>query len=177
MNFTVKRIGDDNCRDINIKNEPFSVYGRMIPSYDGEWSYTTLRFDEKDVFDMTFPDENYDYEKLKENSFFAGAYSESGECVALAIYQRSWNRYLYLYDLKVNAEYRHSGVGKALIDEGKKIAYENGYSGIYTQGQDNNLTACLFYVNTGFKIGGLDTMVYKGTKQEGKSDIIFYLDL
>lgn len=29
---------------------------------------------------------------------------------------------------------------------------------------------------TGFHIGGLDTNVYKGTKQEGKADIIFYCD-
>ncbi len=52
----------------------------------------------------------------------------------------------------------------------------SGYNGIYTQGQDNNLGACLFYVKAGFYIGGLDTNVYKGTKQEGKSDIIFYYD-
>lgn len=65
---------------------------------------------------------------------------------------------------------------KKLIEAAKTVAVDNGYRGIYTQGQDNNLTACLFYIKNGFHIGGLDTEVYKGTKQEGKADIIFYLD-
>ena len=63
-----------------------------------------------------------------------------------------------------------------IIDVRIAIAKEKGYVGIYTQGQDNNLGACLFYIKTGFYIGGFDSNVYKGTKQEGKSDIIFYLD-
>ena len=48
--------------------------------------------------------------------------------------------------------------------------------GLYTIGQDNNLNACLFYLSCGFQIGGFDNKVYKGTSQEGKSDILFYLD-
>ena len=49
--------------------------------------------------------------------------------------------------------------------------------GLYTQGQDNNLGACRFYLKAGFRIGGLDTEVYKGTNQEGKADILFYRDV
>ena len=47
---------------------------------------------------------------------------------------------------------------------------------MYTQGQDNNVGACLFYLHYGFHIGGLDMEVYRGTRQEGKADILFYLD-
>ena len=83
---------------------------------------------------------------------------------------------MYLYDLKVSKGYRHMGVGTALMEKAKEVSKAHNYSGIYTQGQDNNLFACLFYIKTGFHIGGLDTNVYKGTKQEGKADIIFYLD-
>ena len=81
---------------------------------------------------------------------------------------------MYLYDLKVNAEYRSKGVGKMLIDESKKVAKDNGYIGVYTQGQDNNLGACHFYLGNGFEIGGLNTHVYNGTSQENKKDIFFY---
>lgn len=126
---------------------------------------------------MVFPDENYSYDEMKENSVFVGAYTEEGICIGLAIYRHSWNRYLYLYDLKVNAAFRRQGVGKLLISEGKRVAAEQGYRGIYTQGQDNNLNACLFYLHTGFVIGGLDTMVYEGTRQAGKSDVLFYLEV
>ena len=90
--------------------------------------------------------------------------------------RRGFFRYLYLEDLKVDRTLRGKGIGALLIGEAKKTALALGYRGLYTIGQDNNLAACLFYLKTGFRIGGLDTEVYKGTSQEGKADILFYLD-
>lgn len=63
-----------------------------------------------------------------------------------------------------------------LMEKAKEVAAAQGYCGIYTQGQDNNPGACLFYLNSGFYIGGLDTNVYRHTKQEGKADILFYCE-
>lgn len=170
----IKIIDSSHKADINIPNQPFPLFGRMIPSYTNEtWNYTVEKFAGETA--MCFPDEAYDYEAMSENSTFIGAY-DSNACIGLAVMQTGFFRYMYLYDLKVNREYRHKGVARLLLEKAKEIALSSGYSGIYTQGQDNNLGACLFYIKSGFYIGGLDTNVYKGTKQEGKSDIIFYLD-
>lgn len=170
----IKIIDSEHKADINIPNQPFSLFGRMIPSYTGEvWSYSIEKFTNETK--MCFPDENYDYEAMSENSTFIGAY-DNNACIGLAIMQNGFFKYMYLYDLKVNLEYRKKGVAKLLIDKAKEIALSSGYRGIYTQGQDNNLGACLFYIKAGFYIGGFDTNVYKGTKQEGKADIIFYCD-
>lgn len=172
----IKIIGNKQKEDINIPNEPFPLWGRMVPSYINEkWMYTVLRFEPEDVSQMCFPDENYNYEQMAQNSIFIGAY-DKGNCIGLAILQEGFLRYMYLYDLKVNQAYRQQGVASKLMEKAKEIALEKGYRGIYTQGQDNNLSACLFYIHAGFYIGGFDTNVYKGTKQEGKADIIFYLD-
>lgn len=62
------------------------------------------------------------------------------------------------------------------MEEARRVAAAEGYRGLYTQGQDNNLGACLFYLRSGFRIGGLDTDLYRHTKQEGKADIIFYTE-
>ena len=35
-------------------------------------------------------------------------------------------------------------------------ARNQGMRGVYTIGQDNNLSACLFYLKQGFEIGGFD---------------------
>lgn len=176
MEITVRKIEKSREADIRIPNEPFSLYGRMIPRYDGErWSHDTVRFPEEQIGEMVFPDENYDYDSMAENSIFVGAY-EGENCVGLAIYQHSWNKYLYLYDLKVKAAYRGRRIGEQLIGAGRELAQENGYRGLHTVGQDNNLGACSFYVRCGFEIGGMDSRVYRGTAQEGKSDILFYLD-
>lgn len=173
----VIRISEENKQDINIKNEKFKVFGKFVPEYKNQnWSFSVEYFSESEISEMKFPDENYDFEQMKDNSFFVGCYYE-GLCVGLAIFQKSWNKYLYLYDLKVNSSFRDQGFGKKLLEEGKRIAKENDYIGIYTQAQDNNLGACLFYINNGFKIGGFDNKIYSGTKQQGKADVIFYLDL
>ncbi|MFJ8066933.1 GNAT family N-acetyltransferase [Psychrobacillus sp. NPDC096426] len=174
--ITVRLIDNEHSRHINIPNEPFSLFGKMIPSYQNEkWSYETKHYKQEEIREMCFPDENYDFEKLSENSIFLGAYYGE-KCVALAVLQHSWNKYMYLYDFKVNKDYRGYGIASLLIDEAKKISQKHRYRGIYTQGQDDNLGACLFYVKKGFEIGGIDTKIYMGTLQEGKSDILFYLE-
>lgn len=175
MNIIVKQIDKENERDINIENQAFPICGRMKITYkENEWSYEPILFGKNDITYQTFPNENYDYDTLSNEHIFLGAY-DGDTCIGIAIYRHSWNKYLYLYDLKVNSEYRKLGVGKKLIKAGEETAKEHGYNGIYTKGQDNNLNACLFYVKTGFKIGGLDTRIYSGTSQEDKKDIIFYL--
>ncbi len=172
----IRRIDAQHKSDINIPNEPFYLFGRMIPSFhNGQWTYELERYPDEDVTEMTFPDKNYDYENMRD-SVFLGAY-DGEKCVGLAILQPGFFKYMYLYDLKVNQEYRCQHVGQALIAKAKEIAAQSGYAGLYTQGQDNNPGACLFYLNSGFYIGGLDTNVYRHTKQEGKADIVFYCDI
>lgn len=174
--ISIKIIDCEHKADINIPNQPFKLFGRMIPSYiDEKWSYEVERFPEAEIIEMCFPDENYDYDELAKNSIFIGAY-DGDKCIGLAILQHEWHKFLYLYDLKVNADYREKGIGVMLIEKSKELALEHGYRGIYTQGQDNNLAACLFYIKNDFVVGGLDTKIYTGTSQEGKKDILFYLD-
>ena len=172
----IKRITEATKNDINIPNEYFTLWGRMIPTYNGSnWAYTIERFEENSIREMVFPDEDYDFHALT-SSFFVGAYNELGKCVGLAIYEQAPFKYMYLKDLKVSVDYRGRSIGQLLIDEGKKIAAENGYKGIYTIGQDNNLSACLFYIKSGFMIGGFNTQIYAGTNQADKSNIYFYLE-
>ena len=169
----IRRITRENAGDLNIKNEAFAMPGRFIPELkDGVWSYRTEPFDVVET--DTFPDESYDFDEISGKGIILGAY-EDGKCIGVAIYQDYWLKYMYLYDLKVNAAARGKGVGKALIEAGLAAARERGYRGIYTQARDNNLNACMFYLKAGFEIGGFDNRVYEGTSQEGKADIIFYL--
>lgn len=172
--ITVRQIDFAHRQDIKLPNQPFPLFGRMVPSYtEGRWSYTVERFPEET--EMCFPDEDYDYAEMSRDCTFLGAY-DGDSCVGLAILRRGFFRYLYLEDLKVDRALRGRGIGALLMEEAKKTALAQGWRGLYTIGQDNNLAACLFYLKTGFRIGGLDTEVYKGTSQEGKADILFYLD-
>lgn len=173
-NITVQLIDHNHKEDINLENESFPLVGRFLPSYmNGEWSYDVCYFEEPG--EMCFPNENYDFDELAENSVVVGAYADR-KCIGIAILQNAWFKYMYLYDLKVNKAYRSCHVGAMLMEKAKEIAKAQNYNGIYTRAQDNNLGACLFYLKNGFVIGGIDTHVYKGTSQEGKTDILFYME-
>lgn len=174
--ITVRIIDREHKADINIKNESFILYGLMLPSYNnGKWAHTVINLPPENHTEMSFPDENYDYDKMSEDHIFIGAY-DGEKCVGLAIMRQDFFRYMYLYDLKVNSSYRRQGIGAMLIDKCKEVASQHGYCGVYTQGQDNNLGACQFYLKCGFEIGGINTHVYKGTSQENKKDIFFYIE-
>ena len=174
--ITTRVVDEDHEADINLKNHPFKLFGLLLPSYqNGKWDHTELLFPEENVTEMCFPDENYDFEAMSQDHVFVGAY-DGGACVGLAILREDFFKYMYLYDLKVNQDCRGQGVGRLLIGACKELAVQRGYRGLYTQGQDNNLGACRFYLKTGFEIGGINTHVYKGTFQEHKKDILFYCD-
>lgn len=172
----IKTIDAQHKLDINIPNEPFPLFGRIVTFYNGEhWNYRLVQYAPEEISEMCFPDENYNYEDMHD-SIFLGAYDDE-TCIGLAILQPGPFKYLYLYDLKVNREYRRQHIGRMLIEKAKSVASEQGYCGLYTQGQDNNPGACLFYLHSGFYIGGLDTNVYRHTSQAGKADILFYCEL
>ena len=168
----IRVVTQANQADLNLKNEPFQMPGRLIPSLkDGVWDYRVEWFDE--AKSLCFPDENYDFEQYSKDGFILGAY-EGDKCLGIGIFRDTCWKYSYLYDLKVCADYRRKGIGRALMDAGMAEAKARGYRGLYLVAQDDNLNACLFYLACGFEIGGFDNHVYNFTSQEGKADIIFY---
>ena len=168
----IRPITRENREDLNLPNEPFRMPGRLIPSLkDGVWDYRVERFEEAES--LCFPDEHYDFEQYSKDGFILGAY-EGEKCLGIGIFRDTCWKYCYLYDLKVCADARRKGVGKALMEAGMAEARARGYHGIYLHAQDDNLNACLFYLNCGFEIGGFDNHIYNFTSQEGKADIIFY---
>lgn len=169
----IRRIDAFCAQDARLPNEPFTIWGRMIPSLsDGKWSYTTVRCNE--TSEMCFPEENYDV--TNDDGIFLGAY-DGDVCVGMGLFRKDMYRYLYLDDLKVSRACRGKGVGHKLIEAGMKEAKCLGLRGVYTIGQDDNLSACLFYLDCGFEIGGFDNRVYRGTSAEREANIYFYKDL
>ena len=170
----IRRIGREDRDALTLKNDPFSMPGRLIPRLEkGVWSYEIEYFPEERS--MTFPDPGYDFDELSRDCVIFAAY-EDGLCVGFAIYQKAMFRYLYLSDLEVSGAYRRKGVGRALLAAGKSLAKELGYRGLSVIAQDNNLNACRFYLSNGFAVGGFDNRVYDGTSQAGKADIILYYE-
>ncbi|WP_057738811.1 GNAT family N-acetyltransferase [Liquorilactobacillus uvarum] len=172
----LKIITKDYKQSLLLKNNAFDIWGELIVKRNKEkWNYEIKKYSKKEVRKQTFPDENYSLKSINENGFAIGAF-EGEKTIGLAVFKNQWNKYLYLEDLKVSGEYRRKGVASSLLKFAEEIAKEKKYKGLWTIGQNNNATACEFYLKYGFEIGGLDTEVYNHTSQKGKQNIHFYYD-
>lgn len=169
----IRRITGPGAQDANLPNEPFRLWGRMVPSLsDGAWSCRVERFPQES--EMCFPDAEYDI--AEDDTAFLGAYA-AGRCVGVAVLRRGMFRYLYLDDLKVVHAMRGRGIGGQLVTACVEEARRLDMQGVYAVAQDNNASACLFYLKHGFQIGGFDNRGYRGTSQADKADLYFYRDV
>ncbi len=167
----IKKINAANQKDINLPNEPFKIWGKLIPSLkNGLWDYEIKKF--STISSQPFPDEDYQYNP---ELIYFGAYDKE-KCVGIAILSRGMFKYLYLDDLKVNQNYRGHHIASKLIEACINEAHTLKMQGVYTIAQDNNLSACLFYLKNHFEIGGFNNRDYRATAQENKADIYFYRD-
>ena len=99
-----KLIIKDEEAALNLPNEPFQLYGKLVVSFNNkQWTYKEELFEQ--VEEQTFPEGNYIYEVIVEKGFGMGAFQDS-KCVGLAIFKHQWNKYMYLADLKITKEYR-----------------------------------------------------------------------
>ena len=53
-----RELTKEEKQTLHLKNEPFLVYGRVVPSLkDGLWSYKIEKFLEKDIYKIAVPQE------------------------------------------------------------------------------------------------------------------------
>ncbi len=153
-----------------FSSDSFLLFGTLLPSYQmGKWDYEIHYGKEEQFQTMSFPKEKY----KGEEGIFLGAFLKE-ELVGFSLLKRGDFAYMFLDNLAVKKAYRRKGIGKALLKSSEEISRREGYQGIYTIAQDNNLGACLFYLKNGFLLKGLDTNIYRHTSQEGKTDLFFY---
>ncbi len=71
-----------------------------------------------------------------------------------------WNSRVRVTQLLVLKEYRKKGLGKALLDFAKKIAYERDYRMLLLETQNTNVPAIDFYISQGFSFCGSNVYFY-----------------
>jgi ribosomal protein S18 acetylase RimI-like enzyme len=62
------------------------------------------------------------------------------------------NKYLYISNLAVRAEYRHQGVAQQLLKTCERIALDWGFSGLYLHVLENNSAAQRLYDKAGYRL-------------------------
>lgn len=87
----------------------------------------------------------------------------------------NWNEYCFVEDIAVSTSYRGRGIGTLLMQKAVEWAKSNRMHGLMLETQDNNLSACRFYRKCGFKIGGVDAMLYANFNNSSEKAMFWYM--
>jgi ribosomal protein S18 acetylase RimI-like enzyme len=112
-------------------------------------------------FEQDFNDEDYQrYISMLPQGYSYGAYHD-GNLVAFAISEvNDWNRSLRIWEFQVKQEYRHQGIGRALMEKVVTRAAEGGFRIVVLETQNTNVPAVRFYRKMGFALEALDLSLY-----------------
>ncbi|QAW06384.1 GNAT family N-acetyltransferase [Bacillus subtilis] len=169
----IKKMAQMNLKDFNKPNEPFVVFGRMIPTFEnGVWTYTEERFS-KPYFKQ-YEDDEMDVSYIEDEGKVVFLYYVENNCIGRIKIRSNWNGYALIEDIAVAKDYRQKGVGTALLHKAIEWAKENRFCGLMLETQDINVSACRFYAKHHFIIGAVDTMLYSNLPTANEIAIFWY---
>ncbi len=90
--------------------------------------------------------------------------------------QEDRNGMARIWGLRVEHGHRHHGIATLLMNTARKWALTRGLHWLRAETQDIHVTACMFYRDYGFVIGGFDRMYLQAVPgSEDETAIVWYL--
>lgn len=161
--------------DLDKLNQPFLVFGRLIPSLvNCKWTWTEELFETP--YEKRYPDDETNYREFIDNpdKIVYAAYADD-RCIGRIRLRRNWNKFCFIEDIEVDRRHRRMGIGRKLIDAAIGWAREGGMRGLMLETQDTNLAACRFYQRCGFELGAADTMLYRNFPDRDEIALFWYM--
>ena len=81
---------------------------------------------------------------------------------------QDWNNTFRIWDLYIDEKFQGQGIGKTLVEIAINQAEEEGIRAIVLETQTSNYNAIKFYLKSGFRFIGLDTIHYSNQDIENK---------
>jgi streptothricin acetyltransferase len=92
--------------------------------------------------------------------------------------QEDHNNMARVWGLRVEHGHLHRGIATLLMDTVKAWALARGLHWLRAETQDVHVTACMFYRDYGFVIGGFDRLYLQATPgSEDETAIVWYLEV
>lgn len=174
MNTRIVALTEERLPDVNKANEPFEVIGRVCPTLSGgQWTYIEV-LDEVPS-EKSYPVDDVDYRTYigSPDRIIYLAYDDNA-CTGQIILRRDWNHYAFIEDIAVARAARGQGIGSALMRAAESWARQAGLRGLALETQDNNVLACRFYRKQGFRLGGVNTELYRALGSQ-ETALFWYL--
>jgi streptothricin acetyltransferase len=173
MELLIKQVDETSIGVVGKIDGRFVIDSQLVlRAEDNRIHYT--------VIDLPPREKRYRQEEIDHSAHIADqedaiflAYVD-GHLAGQIILRKNWNSYAYVDDIAVDVDFRRQGVGRALIDQAKQWARQTGRPGIMLETQNNNVQACRFYESCGFRIGGFDSMLYRGIDGETDEVAVYY---
>lgn len=82
---------------------------------------------------------------------------------------RFWNGFASVDDIAIDVHVRRLGCASLMMSAAVDWAKECGLPGLRVETQHNNVAACKFYQNFGFRLGGYDAHLYDALSSESET--------
>jgi ribosomal protein S18 acetylase RimI-like enzyme len=90
-------------------------------------------------------------------------------CGFLATGYEPWNSRLVIWHFYVDPDYRRRGLGRRLLDRALQEAATRAAGAIWLETTSLNYPGVQAYLRLGFELCGLDTTLYRGTRNDGET--------
>ncbi|HSJ86360.1 MAG TPA: GNAT family N-acetyltransferase [Anaerolineales bacterium] len=171
MEITIRKIDPQESPQTNSFSRTSMVNSRLVLRIENEELVYTIVPVEPYERNVPAEDVDYGFDDTGPTIFFAEA---DGHLAGRIKMLRWWNRFAYVEDLVVNAQYRGMGVGRKLLERGIQWARENNYPGVMLETQDDNVPACMLYQSCGFVLSGFDRNVYKAINPNTREIALYW---
>ena len=165
MQITIREIDHDNLRDVNKCDATFTVHSKLVlHAEDGVISYSVVSVE---PYRKRYIFEEKDYPSYignRDKTIYL-AYI-NGQLAGQIDVSKHWNAYAWIGDFFVDVHLRKRGVGHIMMQKAVDWAKVRNLPGIMLETQNNNVAACRFYEDFGFRLHGFDTYLYKGMNPE-----------
>ena len=156
----------DYSENITVKFSYTSQYYysiNIITKKDDGWSFNL----HKEEFDQPYLKED-SYNLFDSNKDFMEYYtvkSTSGEKIGVFALQKfTWNRFLRLWEIHLNNNYRRMGFGSKILEFAEQKARELKVRGVTLECQNTNYPAIQFYLKNGYDLTSFDIVAYSDPK-------------
>lgn len=160
--------------DVSGRDFSFEISAEVAKPYEAlalgaEITTTPITVSKKD-----FGFDESEFENIKEPDSVLFAVVEDERVYGYVHAAKSWNNMVEVRFIVLDVSIRGHGYGRKLLDKVVEWARQLGVAGIRLESQSNNVAACYFYRQYGFKFGGYDEYLYKGITHNKDETAFFW---
>ncbi len=172
MNVTLRQMDWTSLHQVDQFNRNSMVNSHLVLQVaDNKITYSIVPVA---PYEKILPVDAEDYATFIDNPqkviFFADVYGKPVGQIKMVPW---WNKFTYIEELTVDAEFRGKRVGRALLTRAIAWAKEHGFPGITLETQTNNVPACMLYEKCDFVLSGFDLYAYRNFP-ESRDEIALY---